>query len=326
MSLTRIVPFNIEQEISLKIRIATRKSPLALWQANFVKQQLLNNHNGLTVELIPMVTQGDILLDSPLSKIGGKGLFVKQLEQAILNNEADIAVHSIKDIPAQLPQGLILATICRRDEVRDAFISNKYTNLDQLPYGTIIGTSSLRRQCQLRAKYPHIQIKDLRGNVSTRLAKLDDHQYDAIILAAVGLKRLALDSRIKQYIDTDLILPAVGQGAVGIEARSDDKEMLNLLAPLNDRDSCICIQAERAMNQQLQGGCQIPIACYSQINDGILSLQGLVGRTDGSQIIKSKIQGSTAQAQQLGCKLAEQLLKYGAKEILQELTADDHSY
>ena len=326
MSLTRIVPFNIEQEISLKIRIATRKSPLALWQANFVKQQLLNNHNGLTVELIPMVTQGDILLDSPLSKIGGKGLFVKQLEQAILNNEADIAVHSIKDIPAQLPQGLILATICRRDEVRDAFISNKYTNLDQLPYGTIIGTSSLRRQCQLRAKYPHIQIKDLRGNVSTRLEKLDDHKYDAIILAAVGLKRLALDGRIKQYIDTDLILPAVGQGAVGIEARSDDKEMLNLLAPLNDRDSCICIQAERAMNQQLQGGCQIPIACYSQINDGILSLQGLVGRTDGSQIIKSKIQGSTAQAQQLGCKLAEQLLKYGAKEILQELTADDHSY
>lgn len=181
----------------MKIRIATRKSPLALWQANFVKQQLLNNHNGLTVELIPKVTQGDILLDSPLSKIGGKGLFVKQLEQAILNNETDIAVHSIKDIPAQLPQGLILATICRRDEVRDAFIYNKYTNLDQLPYGTIIGTSSLRRQCQLRAKYPHIQIKDLRGNVSTRLAKLDDHQYDAIILAAVGLKRLALNNRIK---------------------------------------------------------------------------------------------------------------------------------
>lgn len=306
----------------MKIRIATRKSPLALWQANYVKQQLLAIHNNLTVELIPMVTQGDVLLDSPLSKIGGKGLFVKQLEQAMLNNDADIAVHSIKDIPVQFPEGLILATICQRDEVRDAFISNKYRSLDELPKGAIIGTSSLRRQCQLRAKYPHIQIKDLRGNVSTRLAKLDEHQYDAIILAAVGLKRLALENRIKQLIDTDLILPAVGQGAIGIEARTNDQVILDLLAPLDDKNSRICIQAERAMNQQLQGGCQVPIACYSQLKNNTLSIQGLVGRTDGREIIKSQIQGNADQFEQLGHSLAEQLLNQGAKKILKELNGE----
>lgn len=306
----------------MRIRIATRKSPLALWQANYVKQQLLATHNNLTVELIPMVTQGDVLLDSPLSKIGGKGLFVKQLEQAMLNNDADIAVHSIKDIPVQFPEGLILATICQRDEVRDAFISNKYNSLDELPKGAIIGTSSLRRQCQLRAKYPHIQIKDLRGNVSTRLAKLDEHQYDAIILAAVGLKRLALENRIKQLIDTDLILPAVGQGAIGIEARTNDQVILDLLAPLDDKNSRICIQAERAMNQQLQGGCQVPIACYSQLKNNTLSIQGLVGRTDGREIIKSQIQGNADQFEQLGHSLAEQLLNQGAKKILKELNGE----
>lgn len=306
----------------MKIRIATRKSPLALWQANFVKQQLMAVHKDLTVELIPMVTRGDVLLDSPLSKIGGKGLFVKQLEQAILNHEADIAVHSIKDIPAQFPEGLMLATICPRGEVRDAFISNKYESIDSLPYGAIIGTSSLRRQCQIRAKYPHLKIKDLRGNVSTRLTKLDNHEYDAIILASIGLKRLGLDNRIKQYIDIDLILPAVGQGAVGIEARIDDKEILDLLAPLDDKNSRICILAERAMNKQLQGGCQVPIACYSQLTKGILSLQGLVGRVDGTNIVKSTILGNEEQAEELGQKLAMQLLAQGAKEILQELTEE----
>lgn len=306
----------------MKIRIATRKSPLALWQANFVKQQLMAVHKDLTVELIPMVTRGDVLLDSPLSKIGGKGLFVKQLEQAILNHEADIAVHSIKDIPAQFPDGLMLATICPRGEVRDAFISNKYESLDSLPHGAIVGTSSLRRQCQIRAKYPHLKIKDLRGNVSTRLTKLDNHEYDAIILASIGLKRLGLDNRIKQYIDIDLILPAVGQGAVGIEARIDDKEILDLLAPLDDKNSRICILAERAMNKQLQGGCQVPIACYSQLTKGILSLQGLVGRVDGTNIVKSTILGNEEQAEELGQKLAMQLLAQGAKEILQELTEE----
>ena len=303
----------------MNIRIATRKSPLALWQANFVKQQILTNHPNLTVELIPMVTKGDVLLDSPLSKIGGKGLFVKQLEQAILNNEADIAVHSIKDIPAEFPEGLTLATICKRDDVRDSFISNKYSNIDELPNGAIIGTSSLRRQCQLRAKYPHLQIKDLRGNVGTRLAKLDNQQYDAIILASAGLKRLALQDRIKQYIDTDLILPAVGQGAIGIETRADDKKILEILSVLDDKHSRVCIEAERAMNKALQGGCQVPIACYSQLNNNILSLQGLVGRIDGSKIIKVALEGSITEAEKLGKELAKRLLDQGAKAILKEL-------
>lgn len=303
----------------MKIRIATRKSPLALWQANFVKQNLLLAHKDLTVELIPMVTQGDIILDSPLSKIGGKGLFVKQLEQAILNNEADIAVHSIKDIPAQFPEGLMLAAICQRDEVRDAFVANKYASLNDLPEGAIVGTSSLRRQCQLRSHYPHLIIKDLRGNVGTRLNKLDDEQYDAIILASVGLKRLSLEPRITQYIGTDLMLPAVGQGAIGIESRTDDKQILNIISVLDDKKSRVCIQAERAMNNALQGGCQVPIAGYCRLNNDELTLQGLVGRVDGSKIIKQQITGFINEAQSLGEKLAKQLLNQGADLILTEL-------
>jgi hydroxymethylbilane synthase len=304
----------------LKIRIATRKSPLALWQANFVKQQLTTIHNDLTVELIPMVTKGDILLDSPLSKIGGKGLFVKQLEQAILDNTADIAVHSIKDIPAQFPEGLTLATICQRGDVRDALVSNQYQSLDDLPQGAVVGTSSLRRQCQLRAKYPHLIIKDLRGNVGTRLAKLDNQEYDAIILAAIGLKRLGLQERIKQYIDTHLILPAVGQGAVGIETRINDKTILKLLAPLDDKNSRICIQAERSMNQALQGGCQVPIACYSQLTNHLLTLNGLVGSIDGSTIINVTVTGAATDAEALGEKLASKLLAKGADKILAEIS------
>lgn len=303
----------------MKIRIATRKSPLALWQANFVKQNLLLAHKDLTVELIPMVTQGDIILDSPLSKIGGKGLFVKQLEQAILNNEADIAVHSIKDIPAQFPEGLMLAAICQRDEVRDAFVANKYASLNDLPKGAIVGTSSLRRQCQLRSHFPHLIIKDLRGNVGTRLNKLDDEQYDAIILASVGLKRLSLEHRITQYIDTDLMLPAVGQGAIGIESRTDDKQILDIISVLDDKKSRACIQAERAMNNALQGGCQVPIAGYCRLNNDELTLQGLVGRVDGSKIIKQQITGFINEAESLGEKLAKQLLNQGADLILTEL-------
>lgn len=303
----------------MKIRIATRKSPLALWQANFVKQQLETFHPSLVVELVPMVTQGDVLLESPLSKIGGKGLFVKQLEQAIMNGQADIAVHSIKDIPAVFPQGLTLSTVCQRDEMRDALISNQYQHLDELPHGAVVGTSSLRRQCQLRAKYPHLQIKDLRGNVGTRLTKLDNQEYDAIILAAVGLKRLGLQNRIKQYIDTDLILPAVGQGAIGIESRADDKTLSELLAPLEDKNSRICIEAERAMNLALQGGCQVPIACLSQLENDSLTLRGLVGRIDGSEMIKAEIIGDFTQAEALGRQLADNLLAQGAKAILAEL-------
>lgn len=303
----------------MKIRIATRKSPLALWQANFVKQQLETFHPSLVVELVPMVTQGDVLLESPLSKIGGKGLFVKQLEQAIMNGQADIAVHSIKDIPAVFPQGLTLSTVCQRDEMRDALISNQYQHLDELPHGAVVGTSSLRRQCQLRARYPHLQIKDLRGNVGTRLTKLDNQEYDAIILAGVGLKRLGLQNRIKQYIDTDLILPAVGQGAIGIESRADDKTLSELLAPLEDKNSRICIEAERAMNLALQGGCQVPIACLSQLENDSLTLRGLVGQIDGSEMIKAEITGHSTQAEALGRQLADNLLAQGAKAILAEL-------
>lgn len=298
------------------IKIATRKSPLALWQANYVKAQLLNHHPGIAVELIPMVTQGDVLLDSPLAKIGGKGLFVKQLELALLNGEADIAVHSIKDIPAELPYGLVLTTICQRDEVRDALVSNCYQHLDELPPGATIGTSSLRRQCQLKARYPHLKIKDLRGNVGTRLAKLDNLEYDAIILAAVGLKRLNLTERIQQYIPIELMMPAVGQGAIGIETRVNDKRITSLLNPLDDEDTRYQIIAERSMNFHLQGGCQVPIAAHSKLNGDQLELHGLVGSLDGEQMILAHVVGKKRQAEDLGIALAQQLLERGADKLL----------
>lgn len=301
------------------IKIATRKSPLALWQANYVKSKLLAHYPELHVELVPIVTQGDILLDSPLSKIGGKGLFVKQLELALLNGEADIAVHSIKDIPADFPEGLELSTICQRDEIRDAFVSNRYQTLDELPKNAIVGTSSLRRQCQLKAHYPDLVIKDLRGNVGSRLEKLDNNQYDAIILAAVGLKRLGLEERIRQYIPIDIMLPAVGQGAIGIENRQNDIIIKQLLAPLDDEYSRTCVIAERAMNSHLQGGCQVPIACYSTLNNNTLKLTGLVGSLDGKNIISSTITGNNEQASALGITLAQQLIKLGADKILNQI-------
>lgn len=303
------------------IKIATRKSPLALWQANYVRSQLITHHPELTVELVPMVTQGDVLLDSPLSKIGGKGLFVKQLELALLNHEADIAVHSIKDIPAQFPDGLDLTTICVRDDIRDAFISNRYNSLDELPKNAIVGTSSLRRQCQLKARYPDLMIKDLRGNVGSRLQKLDNDEYDAIILAAAGLKRLELARRIKQYIPVNIMLPAVGQGAVGIETRQNDDRIHQLLAPLDDQNTRFCVIAERAMNNFLQGGCQVPIACYSTLQQDILTLQGLVGSLDGKNIITANVSGHKQQATDLGITLAKQLIEHGADKILSQITS-----
>lgn len=301
------------------IKIATRKSPLALWQAGYVKNKLIAHHPELIVELVPMITQGDVLLDSPLSKIGGKGLFVKQLELALLNNEADIAVHSIKDIPAEFPDGLELTTICVRDDVRDAFISNQYNNLSELPKNAIIGTSSLRRQCQLKALYPNLVIKDLRGNVGSRLQKLDNNEYDAIILAAAGLKRLELGERIKQYIPVEVILPAVGQGAIGIETRQNDDRIFQLLAPLDDHNTRYCVIAERAMNNHLQGGCQVPIACYSILEQDTLTLKGLVGSLDGRHIITANVVGNKQQATELGIMLAEQLIAQGADKILSQI-------
>ena len=303
------------------IRIATRKSALALWQAEFVKAQLLVHHPELEVELVPMSTKGDKLLDTPLSKVGGKGLFVKELEVAMLEGRADIAVHSMKDVPMEFPEGLGLAVICEREDPLDAFVSNDYQHIEQLPAGAVIGTSSLRRQSQIQANFPSLRIKELRGNVNTRLSKLDNGEYDAIILASAGLIRLEMSNRISSRLPSDLSLPAGGQGAVGIECRTGDQTILDLLAPLNHVGTAHCVLAERAVNRHLQGGCQVPIACFAELNpEGTaLYMRGLVGSIDGSTILRADIEGVVEQAEQLGVQLAEQLLAQGAKEILAEV-------
>ena len=303
------------------LRIATRKSQLALWQAEYVAKMLKAQHPGLEIELVKMTTQGDKILDTPLAKVGGKGLFVKELEMGILNNEADIAVHSMKDVPVELPTGLHLPVICPREDPRDAFVSNHHASFDALPEGACVGTSSLRRQMQIRAKRPDLVIKDLRGNVNTRLSKLDEDQYDAIILAAAGLIRLGMSERITEYLDTTLSLPAIGQGAVGIECRNDDARINNLIAPLHDTKTALRVTAERAMNARLEGGCQVPIAGYAEIEHGVLLLRGLVGQPDGSQIIRGEIAGALDNAQELGLVLAEDLLSRGANTILESLYA-----
>jgi hydroxymethylbilane synthase len=302
-----------------ELRIATRKSPLALWQANYVKQQLELHHPGLVVTLVPMSTQGDKILDTPLAKIGGKGLFVKELEIAMLEHRADIAVHSMKDVPVDFPEGLGLAVICERDDPHDAFVSPHYDSVADLPIGAVVGTSSLRRQCQLRAQRPDLRIHDLRGNVNSRLAKLDAGEYDAIILAAAGLRRLEKADRIRSLLSPESSLPANGQGAVGIECRLDDSHTLALLAPLEHAATRYCVMAERAMNRKLQGGCQVPIGAYAMLENDQLWLRGLVGAIDGQQIIRGEVSGPTAQAEKLGESLAEQLLAQGADDILREV-------
>ncbi|SMY38082.1 Porphobilinogen deaminase [Photobacterium andalusiense] len=301
------------------IRIATRKSPLAMWQAEFVKAELEQAHPGLVVELLPMVTKGDIILDTPLAKVGGKGLFVKELEVAMLEGRADIAVHSMKDVPVEFPEGLGLVTICEREDPRDAFVSNNYDSIDDLPQGAIVGTSSLRRQCQLRAQRPDLIVNDLRGNVNTRLRKLDEGQYDAIILAAAGLKRLKMSDRIRSEIAPETSLPAVGQGAVGIECRLNDQRVRELLAPLNHQPTATRVLCERAMNNRLQGGCQVPIGSYSELQGDSIWLRALVGEPDGSVIVRAEISGPIAAAEQLGETLADELLAKGAKDILDRL-------
>lgn len=301
------------------VRIATRQSPLALWQANYVKQQMLAYHPTLLVELVPMVTRGDIVLDTPLAKIGGKGLFVKELERALLEGRADIAVHSMKDVPVDFPEGLGLAAICEREDPRDAFVSHLYPSLEHLPVGSRVGTSSLRRQCQLRQRRPDLIVSDLRGNVGTRLAKLDNGDFEAIILAAAGLKRLGLEQRIRCPISAEESLPAVGQGAVGIECRLDDSPTRALLAPLNHHATEIRVRAERAMNTRLGGGCQVPIGSYAELIDDQLWLRALVGAPDGSQIVRGERRGPAAIAEQMGVALAEELLAAGADEILRKV-------
>lgn len=301
------------------LKIATRQSPLALWQANYVKDRLQQLYPDLTIELVPMVTKGDVILDSPLAKIGGKGLFVKELENALLNKEADIAVHSMKDVPMQFPEGLGLAVICQREDPRDAFVSHSYRTFAELPQGAVVGTSSLRRQCQLKALRPDLDIRSLRGNVGTRLSKLDNGDYDAIILASAGLIRLGLAARIASFIDIEQSLPAAGQGAVGIECRTDDVQVHALLAPLADAETTYCVRAERAMNNHLQGGCQVPIGGYAVLQQGQLYLRALVGDIDGSRIIRAEGKSAVENAEVLGVQIAEQLLAQGADKILQAI-------
>ncbi len=305
--------------MSREIRIATRKSALALWQAEYVKARLEAAHPHVTVSLVPMVSRGDKLLDAPLAKIGGKGLFVKELETALMENEADIAVHSMKDVPMEFPEGLGLYCICEREDPRDAFVSNHYENFDALPAGAIVGTSSLRRQAQLLARRPDLKIQFLRGNVNTRLAKLDAGEYDAIILAAAGLIRLGFGDRIRTSISVEDSLPAGGQGAVGIECRTGDAELHQLLQCMNDPHTAIRVSAERALNRHLNGGCQVPIACYAVLEGDQLWLRGLVGQPDGALLLRAEGRAPNAEAEALGVRIAEELLQQGAGKILQDI-------
>lgn len=304
------------------LKIATRQSPLALWQAEHIKARLLAAHADLQVELVTFVTQGDRILDTPLAKIGGKGLFVKELENALLDGRADLAVHSMKDVPMELPEGLCLPVTCTREDPTDAFVSNHYAGLAELPQGARLGTSSLRRRCQMQALRPDLQVIDLRGNVGTRLGKLDAGEYDAIILASAGLKRLGLAERIRESLTPELSLPAVGQGALGLECRLDDVETLARIACLLDVETDVCVRAERAFNHRLMGGCQVPIAGYAVLKDSALWLRGRVGSVDGAELLKAELTGAAAQAEDLGRALAERLLEMGAGRLLAQL--DSH--
>jgi hydroxymethylbilane synthase len=305
--------------MSETIRIATRKSPLAIWQAEHVGRELQRHHPGLAVELVGMSTKGDKILDAPLAKLGGKGLFVKELEEGLLDGRADIAVHSMKDVPPFFPEGLHLPVIMEREDPCDAFVSNTYADVSVLPHGAHVGTASLRRQCQLLARRPDLRISVLRGNVNTRLAKLDAGDYDAIVLAASGLKRLGFDERIRRVLPPEESLPAVGQGALGIECRIRDERVNELIAPLFDADTYTRVTAERALSARLQGSCQVPIGGYALIEEGELYLRGLVGSPDGSSIIRGEIRGALAAAAELGGQLGEELLSRGGREILSAL-------
>ncbi|EIJ41597.1 porphobilinogen deaminase [Beggiatoa alba B18LD] len=303
-----------------KIRIATRKSPLALWQAYHVRDTLQGIYPQLSLEIVEMTTKGDKILDAPLAKIGGKGLFVKELEQGLLENSVDIAVHSMKDVPIEFPDGLHLPVIMRREDPFDAFVSNTYAHFSDLPQGAIVGTSSLRRQCQLLALRPDLQIRTLRGNVGTRLSKLDNGEYQAIVLAVSGLKRLGLENRIRYAFNADELLPAIGQGALGIECRADDVETNQLIAVLNDPETHQRVIAERMINTRLGGSCQVPIGGFAEIIGDEMSVRGLVADVAGQQILRAQAIGDIDKASLLGELVAQQLLTQGAKQLLQALT------
>ncbi len=301
------------------LRIATRKSPLAVWQAEHVADRLRRLHPGLTVELVKMSTRGDRILDAPLAKIGGKGLFLKELEEGLLDGRADVAVHSMKDVPAEITAELILPVILDRGDPCDAFVSNRYSSLDELPQGAVLGTASLRRQSQVRARRPDLRVETLRGSVNTRLKKLDDGQFDAIVLAASGLQRLGLEKRIARRMPPEECLPAVGQGALGIQCRARDPEVQALIASLDDAPSHTRLLAERAMNRQLEGSCQVPIGAYAELEGDTLYLRGFVGEPDGSRIVRGAIRGAVADAEALGVELGRDLLSRGGREILDAL-------
>ncbi|MGE5895014.1 MAG: hydroxymethylbilane synthase [bacterium] len=310
-----------------KMVIGTRGSKLALWQAEWVKAELERMHPGLSVSLQKIKTTGDKILDVPLAKVGGKGLFVKEIEEAMLRGEVDIAVHSMKDVPTEFPKGLHLAVICEREIPLDAFISPssgrgfKYTTFQDLPKGAIVGTSSLRRSCQLLNIRPDLKIAQLRGNLETRFRKLNEGQFDAMILAAAGVKRLGWGDRITQVIPAEVSLPAIGQGAIGIECRIGDKTVNDMIAPLDHRETSICVRAERALLKKLEGGCQVPIAAHARLTADTIQIVGLVGEVDGSALIKSSISGPVNDFETLGIALAEDLLARGAKRILDEVYA-----
>jgi len=301
------------------IRIATRRSALALWQAEYVRDRLRAAHPDLAVELVPLTTRGDQVLDTPLAAVGGKGLFVKELEEALMDGRADIAVHSMKDVTVELPEGLGIAVVCEREDPSDAFVSNSYAMLRDLPIGARVGTSSLRRQCQLRHRYPGLQVESLRGNVQTRLKRLDEGAFDAIVLASAGLRRLGLADRIRHPLDMALSLPAAGQGAVGIECRTGDRDVLARIAPLDDPATHTCVRAERAMNAALQGGCQVPIGAHATLEGEGLMLDGLVGSVDGRVVLRELREGFADDPEALGRALAEDLLARGAGELLRAL-------
>ena len=290
-----------------------------MWQARHVRDQLQTHYPALAIEVIGIRTAADKFLNLSLDQMGGKGAFVKELEQALLNDSADLAVHSMKDVTLDLPLPLALPVIMQREDARDVLISNTYNGLDQLPAGARVGTSSLRRQCQLRALRPDLEILDIRGNVGTRLKKLDAGKYDALILAAAGIKRLGLQDQIKQFLETDVLLPAIGQGALGLETRSDDYSLIEMISVLNDANTHACVAAERSLNLHLEGGCQVPIGGFAELHGKELHLRGMVGEPDGSRLLRAEIRGPSAQAEQLGAQLAQQLLAQGAKDILDKV-------
>lgn len=311
----------MEKSFKATLRIATRKSPLALWQANYVKFALEAAHPQLHIDVMGLLTEGDKLLATSISLIGGKGLFVKELEQAILERRADIAVHSIKDMTTTYLNGLTLAAVCKRDDPRDVFISNRFASLEELPAGATVGTSSNRRACLLRALYPKVNVVNLRGNVGTRLRKLDEGHFDAIILAAAGLNRLKETTRLQSILDPDPWVPAVGQGAIGIECREDDHQIVEYLTALEDQESRICITAERSMNEALNGGCQLPIGAYAYIADNRLYLSGMVGDANNRRLLYQKLNGSPLEPEYLGEQVAKSLLDQGADKILYDATS-----